>query len=741
MGEPAYTPVASSAAKIYTFGPFEVDVATCQLRRDGTVVSLTPKGFDLLLLLIRNRERVVPKDELLKTVWSGAFVSEDNLTSTIWVIRRTLGDDSNQSTFIATVPRRGYRFIARVTEVAPEDLAAPVRVALPQSHPAFPEPARATEVLPSPRNARADRGVSPWWLVAAGAATGALVLALTLTLWPAAEASSDGGGVAARFTLDAPEGSIMASGAVTSPDGRMLVFTAQDADGRIRLWVRPLDGNDARPLAGTDGAARPFWAPTGEAVAFFAGSALKIVSIEDGVSRVVARNIGPTPLGGSWGTQGTIVFSASGRTHLSMVPALGGTVQQATTLNVERRDVSHQWPAFLPDGQRFLFTVSSSDPERSGIYAGSIDGGEPRLVVAGLTGPTLYAPPGYLLNISNRALRAVQFDPASLQTRGAPAVVADDVSGPGPYQMHALSVSGNGVLTFGGGMVPERLVWYDTQGTALGEIKAGLFNMEMAPDGRQVLASGPLNGRGTGVWLLDVERGVPTQIVADGNLPVWGPDGDRIAYTASRKPGDESIYLRSIRGGANTDTLLFTHNTRMWLDDWSKDGRYVIFTTLEEGTKQDLWRLSVTGGEAPVALLQSPASEHQAKVSPDGRAVAYISDESGRWNVYVDTFPTLGARRVISADGGAQPRWSASGRQLYYVSPTRQLMVVDVERGADWRIGRPRPLFQIPVRLDGAADQRNFYTAALVSDRFLVERATRVPATVLLNWQRRIAGF
>jgi len=722
-----------------------VDVATCQLRRDGVVVPLTPKAFDLLLLLVRNRERVVPKDELLKTVWAGAFVSEDNLTSTIWVIRRTLGDDSNQSTFIATVPRRGYRFIAGVTEGVPEETPAIVSAVPPSTSPQVDTSTVVKHELPSaaaaprPVGSTGGRTISPWWFAAGGAIIGAMVLGLTL--WPIAQASPVSDGVAARFSLDAPSGTILSSGAVVSPDGRTLAFTAQDVEGHIWLWVRPLDGSDARSLAGTDGASRPFWSPTSDAVAFFANGALKIVSVEDGVSRVVARNIGPTPLGGSWGTGGTIVFAASGRTHLSMVSALGGTVQAVTTLDRARREVSHQWPTFLPDGRRFLFSVVAGDPSAAGLYAGSIDTGERQLVAAGMTGLTLFAPPGYLLNVSNRALRALQFDPDSLQTRGAPVVVADDVAGPGAYQMHSLSVSSNGVLTFGGGMVPERLVWYDAGGRVLGEINAALFNMEMAPDGRQVLASGPLNGRGTGVWLLDVERGVPTEIVSDGNLPVWSPDGDRIAYTASRSPGDETIYLRSIRGGANTDTLLFTHNTRMWLNDWSKDGRYVIFTTLEERTKQDLWRLSVTGGEAPVPLLQSAASEHQARISADGRMVAYISDESGAWNVYVDTFPTLGAKRVISTEGGAQPRWSASGGQLYYVSPTRQLMVVDVEHGVDWRIGRPRPLFAIPVRLDGASDQRNFYTANAAGDRFLVERATRIPATVLLNWQRRIARF
>ena len=716
------SPVGSPSAREYVFGPFRVDTIVHQLFRDDQPILLSPKVFDLLLVLITNRHRVVEKADLLKQVWPDTFASDDSLIQAVSAVRRALGDDSTNAEYIATIPKRGYRFIAPVLEHSRSDVVRPVAPAGSSEDPVIDHAA-----LDGRMTLRAAGRIPRW------AASLIVIVAIAAPgAWFATR--SEG----ARFVRPVilfqvpPRGTELASGGVLSPDGRLLAFVARDPHTRgTSLWVRPLDAVNAHFLPGTEGASRPFWSPNSASLGFFADRKLKIATLKnDAVRTLVDLRVGSG--GGAWSANGTIIF-ADRISPLYAISASGGEVRKLTTVDQRTREQSNQWPSFLPDGHHYLFDVRSSNAAVAGVYVADLDSNERMRLLDGDNTAAIFAPPGYLLYIRDNTLMAQQFDPGARVLRGSAVAIASDITRPSSTNEAVVSVSSDGLLSVGGGPPPKALVWYERDGRRSAVINApvSLFNPQLLPTGMQLLA-GSADSQRNGLWLVDLERGTPSRMIPGAGVSVASPDGRQIAFASGR--GLQDIYLRRF-GVSNSDELIVSSPEALVLNDWSKNDD-LVYATSNARTKQDLWLLPMTGDRKPRPYLASPDSEMQGKVSPDGQWIAYTSDESGRWDVYVDRFPNPGATRT-ALGSGAQPQWRSDGRELFFVGPDNTLMAVDLVPGTELTIGAPRPLFRAPMpgNLD---DFRNQYVVAKDGKRFLIvtvaDNEPLQPIQVIFNW-------
>jgi Tol biopolymer transport system component len=260
-------------------------------------------------------------------------------------------------------------------------------------------------------------------------------------------------------------------------------------------------------------------------------------------------------------------------------------------------------------------------------------------------------------------------------------------------------------------------------------------NPALSPDRKQLAVT---TGRETqaGIWLVDLERGASTRIIPDGSWPTWSPDGSSLAFSANRVGGIADIFVRPTTGRGDDRLLLRTNESKV-VNDWSRDGRYIVYASTNAQMKQDLWLLPLFGDQKPVPYLQTPFSQIQAQVSPDGRWLTYASDESGSWEVYLQSFPVPGSKRTISVGGGGEPRWRADGRELFYIRADKTLMSVSIDAGDPGKgVGLPRPLFNVPVVGD-TSQYRSRYAVLDNGDQFLfnaLDERNQMPITVLVNW-------
>ena len=704
----------------YAFGPFRLDLAAMQLRRalppDGgsqgdELIPLTPKVFDTLVVLLENRARVVSKDELMTRVWGGTAVSEDSLSQSISILRRALGDDRHHAEYVATVARRGYRFIAPVEELAPG--AASAGRAAPPPPPAAP---------PSIRGVSRRRAAV---MVAAAAIAG---MVIGNRLLPPRETPPGGGPL--QFTLEAPPGTTLRSGAQLSPDNTHLMFVAEDGDGTTAVWVRAITGSELRRLPGTEDASRPFWSPDGRAVGFFSQGYLKRVGI-DGTTAQSLAAVGLTPGGGAWAPHGDILY-AGWRSGLFAVAATGGPARPVTRLDTGRGERAHALPQFLPGGRHFLFYVDAVDAAQRGTYLASLDAPDQRARLLDVGGAA-FVPPGHLAYVRDGALLLHPFDVAGRQLRGEPWTIAGNVLP--PRGEGTISSSPAGLLSFGGGTPGSRLAWYSRTGEKLEEVETPvpLRDPVLTRDGRQFLATD-----GSALWAVDVTRSSTARLAAAGVAPYPSADASRVAFTSDRDGGISQIYVRA--AGAASDELLLATPENKIVNDWTRDGRFLVYVTTSAQTSKDIWLLPTDGPDrSPRPYLITRFNEIQAQVSPDGRWLAYASDESGRWEVYVQAFPDGGRKRVVSVGGGAVPQWREDGGELYYLSASRRIMAVTLDLRAAGRIDAPVVLFEAPVR-GRLNSYRNHFLAAPDGQRFLVdavEPERRNPVTFLVNWQPR----
>jgi DNA-binding winged helix-turn-helix (wHTH) protein/Tol biopolymer transport system component len=706
----------------FEFGPFRVDLSTRQLSRDGETIPLTPKAFDVLVALIRNRGSVISKEGLLATVWPNAFVTDDSLTQNIWAIRRALGEDSAQPIYVSTLPRVGYRFIAQASEVAE-----------PEHKPADPtdDGQDTRESVDRRALGLSGRGVAA--LVAAcllGALAGG-VLARAMAHGARTESIT----VPVVFTQPAPAGTVLVPGIALSPDGRALALVAQDLKTRrSSLWLRDLGSGDVRALTGTEGAEQPFWSPRSTAIGFFADGQLKTLDLLGSNVQTIAT-VGVLPQGASWSTKDTIIF-AGWRSALYAVPAAGGTVTPLTKLNRAAAERWHRHPVFLPDGQHYAYVVSAGKDDASGVYIGVIGTDTRTRVFDASVVAVQFAPPYRLLGLRGETLIEGHLDKTFAQTIGVTTKLEGRLVPPGFRARGGFSVSGAGLIAFGGASNDERLMTFSRHGDVERVLSArSTINPALSPDGGQIATSA---SEQAGVWLVDLDRDVSTRVVAEGAAPAWSPDGTQLAFSSSRRAGVGDIYIRRISGGSQDELLLQTPELKM-INDWSRDGKYIVFTSTNSELKQDLWLLPMAGGSrTPIPYLRTGFSQIQAQVSPDGRWLAYTSDESGRWEVYVQSFPTPGTKKIISVGGGGEPKWSATGHELFYVRSDMSLMSVQIPSGNPVDgFKMPQPLFRVPVMGDTSA-YRSRYAVHSGGDRFVfnaLDESSQTPITVVVNWE------
>jgi serine/threonine protein kinase/Tol biopolymer transport system component len=559
-----------------------------------------------------------------------------------------------------------------------------------------------------------------------------------------------------RLAFSPPDEVLLADlvigGPVTiSPDGHRLTFVATARDGRQLLWVRPLESLAARPLPGTDGGAHPFWSPDGQFVGFFAQRKLKKIHVSGGPSETICDAV--LPRGGTWSTDGVIVFSAGGGRELYRVPAGGGaaTPVPADGLNNERH-----WPSFLPDGRHFVYF---GRPQKHGIYVAAIDSANARLLLNDYVG-VAYAPPGYLLVLrgSTRGgpagtLLAYPFDPARVQITGEPMPVAERIRYESGLARGAFTVSGNGTLVYGDSdRSTTQLTWFDRSGEALANVggAAAFGQPSLSPDEKTVAVErvDPVT-QDQDLWLIDTPRNTPSRFTSQPNnitfMPIWSPDGARIVFASARGTPPNLYYKAST--GLGRDELLFKSTSNNQPTDWSRDGRFIVYAGMDPKTQWDLWLMPMSGADVerkPVPFLQTEFNEHLGRVSPDGRWIAYVSDESGTNEVYVQTFPVSGAKRRISTSGGNEPKWRSDGRELFYLAADGRLRAVGVREGPRLEIGSPTPLFKTRM-----GPTRNFgydvnYTVTGDGQRFLISTLTEgsqssPTTTVILNWHAALS--
>jgi eukaryotic-like serine/threonine-protein kinase len=567
-----------------------------------------------------------------------------------------------------------------------------------------------------------------------------------------------------RFQILPPPSTTFTNAPVLSPDGRRIAFDAPGPDGRPMLWIRSLDVLDAKPLPGTEGAmAGPLWSPDSRSVSFgmsgFPGQ-LKKVDISGGRPQVLA-DIGAFREG-AWNADGVILFGVAAK-GLMQVPEAGGTPVPVTLVDASRREVQHAGPAFLPDGRRFLYHRASDIPENRGIFLGSLDvppeqQSLTRLIAA--DSDPVFVPTdsggGRILFLREGTLYAQAFDGVS-RVSGEAVAVAESVGSIGSYGWFSVSSTGDLAFRTGGtaGGTSE-LTWFDRQGTQMGTVgpRSDYALVQVSPDGKKVvtqkserLSIGAIGSvEGARAWVADVSRGIFGRLNSgEGGeaSPAVSPDG-HVAFSTTLK-GD--LYWIPDSGVGVAEPLLLNSATVKHPNGFSPDGRFLIFDD-HTANRQDLWILPIElpaggGPRKPIPFVVTSADETFGQFSPNGKWIAYTSDEGGRREVYVQGFApdrnpaTAVGKWTISSAGGDKPRWSKDGKELFYIAPDRRLMAVPVKTGSTFEPGVAVPLFE--TRPQGffpyaIGDNGRF----LINTRVDVDALAASPVTVVLNWQEAL---
>jgi Tol biopolymer transport system component len=530
-----------------------------------------------------------------------------------------------------------------------------------------------------------------------------------------------------------PEDYYLSSGLALSPDGRNLVFVAGDANGARQLWLRPLDADRARPLEGTDGAGDPFWSPSGDAVAFFADNQLKKTAIGSGaVSAICDAGIGA---GGTWSPDGTIVFQPHQQGQLMRVSASGGRPEPATTLDAAQQETHHLYPSFLPDGRHFVFYVAGN---KRGLYAGVVGSGDreflfdpdPSLPAGAAATPGVYASSGHLLYVRDRVLMARAFDASTRTVTGDPIKVADAVDYTPPGQA-AFAVGGPVIV-----VRPKQhlalgsLAWVSRSGEGVAEVAASpaaFQQLVLSNDDRTATVERRDAQGVSSVWTIDLQAGATLKVPADywSGSPVWSRDGAMLAYSVAAD-SPPNIMVRANRGSGAEVRVTRSANIQ-YPSAFTPDARTILFREFSSDTGWDLFTVGADGRSAPQRLLQTPANEMDMSLSPDGRLLAYASDESGRTEVYVSRFPEMSNRVRVSSGGGNRPAWKGDGREVYFIAPGNRVMAAAMAPSGS--ASPARDLFQAPLF-------GSLYAPSRDGSRFLI--AIPAPSTEIVPMELQL---
>ena len=590
------------------------------------------------------------------------------------------------------------------------------------------------EVRPGGEEAPTQARPPKWIAWAAAAVFG---LALSAVSWVHFREKLPADPERVRFPLLLPDKAVYGQTLNVSPDGRRVVFSAV-TEGGTRLWVHSLDSLDSRPLAGTENVnGSPFWSYDSRFIVFGLARKLRKVEASGGPPQTLCDLPG-TLRGGFWTRDDRIVF-ASDNSGLLQVAAAGGASSPVTEYDPVSQGY-HSYPALLPDGHHFIY-LRRGDADTAGIYLGSLDR-KPKeqllkRLLADVSTPAYVPSPGpghgHILFVREGSLMAQPFDERRLEFAGDAVPIAEQVSAQGQY-----AASSTGALVYASGSAGRRqLAWYDRQGKPAGTVwNPGEYNeLTLSPDGTRVALVANPTGSGD-IWTYEFVRGASTRVTFTfGVQPVWSPDGSRIAFRSLN--GGNGVYVRSASGAGTQDLLLKT-NYSVSPKDWSRDGRFLLYEEANPKTKSDLWALPLQGERKPFVFLNSEFDERNGKFSPDGRFVTYLSNESGKDEVYVSSFPSsTGGKWSISSGGGYQPRWRQDGKELLYLTADGKLMSVDVTLAPTFMAGPPKVLFQPPIYGGGTVSQTR-WDLAPDGQRFLINTVTGEAAsslTVVLNWQ------
>ena len=601
-------------------------------------------------------------------------------------------------------------------------------------------------VEPNTEGSIIRRRTSRWWIGAASALALGFATALAIARLPRPATDNR----VFRLLVNVPEeGQLVLGtnrgGLALSPDGNSAAFFAS-IKGKTGLWVQRLDGSDPRFIPGTESGGAPFWSPDSKTIAFFSETSTALVRVDVTGGGLLA--ICTTPAlarGGTWTPDDQIIFGTLGN-GLFRVPASGGKPVALTKLDAAHGEVGHGWPQVLPHG-RILYWIQSSEAETMGVYAAALSKPSERVRLLAANASVLYSadPTGrdYLIWQQASTLVAQSFDAESLKLSGPVIAVAESVASVGISGSLSASISKNGVLLYSTSGTQTQLTWIDRMGTRIATVglKGNYTGFRLSPNGRRAAVS--LNGSGgPDLWILDLDRGVLTRLTSGHGMyvfPVWSPDGGTILF--QRSPTE---VFRTETRGAGTQELVRRSTFTQGPLDWSRDGRSLIYFEIAPDTNRDLWILPITGDGKPVPgaqaapYLRTPFTEWQARFSPEPspKWVAYQSNESGRYEIYIDSLPALGNKVRVSTEGGQYPQWGPGGSELFYVSPDYKLMSVSLKAGIGSLEPSPsRELFVLPAVDDGLSPP---YEVAPDGHRFLVraipQSAGPQALTVLVNW-------
>jgi len=576
------------------------------------------------------------------------------------------------------------------------------------------------------------------WPVAAGVVVTAAVAAL---LWPSSHQTA-GTGVT-RLSVVAPAGAEVypdSAEVAISPDGRMVAFVVGNPQQiESQLWIRPLDAVAARRVEGGDGAHLPFWSPDSRSVGFGAGGKLKRLPVGGGRAAVVcdANNF----RGAAWSRDDVIVFAPDAGGPLYRVSANGGEPAPVTTLDLGRKESGHRFPFFLPDGERFLFAALPGRGGTFDIVTGSLRDGT-RSLVASMESSPVYVEPGWLLFARRGVLAAQRFDARTQKVTGEavsledePGAVLDAISS--WTAGHAASVSSSGALAyFSAPSAGTKALWLDAAGKPSGTLTlpAGRYTeLRISPDGTHAMFVRSSSRVESSLWLVDLQRDGAAPFSTGRGLnesPVWSPDGTRVVFSSDRD-GAHDLFMKDVADAAPEQPFYrsgMPFKNPAW---WSADGKWVVLGQLDQDTLQNIYLLPTSGERTPTLYVRGPARDMGGWVSPDGKWMAYLSEDSGTLELYAQAFPVPGHKTRISTAGSLSAWWTRDGRHIVYLAAKQTtLMIADVEPGDTLRVGTPRVSATLPsgmVWLDAMPDRQRWLA-------LFPENAGAGTVTVVQNW-------
>lgn len=780
--------VPANRPRRFGFGLFQADLAARQLYRRGVLVHVPEQPFQILTMLLERPGEVVTREELRGKLWpADTFVEfDEGLNSAIKKLRHALGDSAENPIFIETVPRRGYRLIAPIKDL--EDFADPdgasgsaeetgefasVLEMLKQSNiateglqAASNVPASLAEKLDGrPRQSglkRETAGVPA--STAPGRAPGGgkrkVAVGLMVLLFAVLAAvyirHLRAAGRPMHFAITLP---VAIRDVALSHDGGVLAFVGPQAKhGGTSLWVLKVGaaGTEARLLANTEGAAYPFWSPDDRFIAFFADGKLKKIEETGGPVQIICN--APAGRGGTWNRDDVIVFAPNHGVALERVSAAGGPVEMVPGFEQKvSTTMSNRWPLFLPDGKHFLFTSVDFGADLKGegnaIYVAQLDSKEHRRLVSS-NANAAYLSSGYLVFLRDDTLMAQRFDADQLQLKGEAFAIANGVEYLSSVARGLFSLSPAGILVYqrGAGTTFSQLVWVDREGKRLGTLgpPARYANPSLSPNGQKVAVDiDDPESSNTDIWVIESKHQVLTRISFDpgqDETPIWSHDGKHLLWLSDRG-GKNGFYVKASDGSeigeSSTMPVGIDLSFASAPSDWSPDGRFVLYTDLQEGDALHLWVLPMKGDQKPYRFLPGYSADIEGQFSPDGHWVAYSSNESGKWQVYVAPFPGSGNKFQISTEGGQQPRWRPDGKELFFLSRDRTLMAVSVKTRSQFEFSGPTPLFETHAHEPMPAEEFFTYDVSNGGGRFLinedVERTDPRPLDIILNWGPKLS--